>query len=48
MAHDIIAKKWKEHEKCSLAEMELYKMPLLSSYILKKSGYKDIFKQKYE
>lgn len=48
LAYDIIAKTWKEHEKCSLEEIELYKIPLLTIYVVKKSGYRDVFKQKYE
>ncbi|XP_026805102.1 uncharacterized protein LOC113548425 [Rhopalosiphum maidis] len=46
LAYHIIAKTWQEHEKCSLSETELYKIPLLTLYIVKKSGYKDVFKQK--
>lgn len=47
LAYNIIAKTWQEHEKCSLSETELYKIPLLTLYVVKKSGYKDVFKQKY-
>jgi len=47
LAYNIIAKTWQEHEKCSLSETELYKIPLLTIYVVKKSGYKDLFKQKY-
>lgn len=47
LAYHIIAKTWQEHEKCSLSETELYKIPLLTLYVVKKSGYKDLFKQKY-
>ncbi|XP_022170942.1 uncharacterized protein LOC111034171 [Myzus persicae] len=46
LAYHIIAKTWQEHEKCSLSETELYKIPLLTLYVVKKSGYKDLFKQK--
>ncbi|CAH1738065.1 unnamed protein product [Aphis gossypii] len=46
LAYDIIAKTWQEHEKCSLSETEVYKIPLLTLYVVKKSGYKDVFKQK--
>lgn len=47
LAYHIIANKWLDHEKCSLSETEVYKIPLLTIYVTKKSGYKDVFKQKY-
>lgn len=46
-AHHIVAKTWQEHEKCNLIEMEFYKMPTITIYVIKNSGYKDVFKQKY-
>lgn len=46
-AYKIIGKEWKEEEKCGLAEIQLFKIPLLSIALVKKSGHKDIFKQKY-
>ncbi|VVC30077.1 Ionotropic glutamate receptor [Cinara cedri] len=46
LAYNIISKTWQEHEKCSLSEIELFKIPLLTLYVTKKSGYRDVFKQK--
>lgn len=46
-AYKTIGSKWQEEEKCGLAEIELFKIPLLSIALVKKSGHKDIFKQKY-
>lgn len=46
-AYRVIGKEWREEEKCGLSEIELFKMPLLSVALVKKSGHKDIFKQKY-
>lgn len=45
-AYKIINNEWLEEEKCRLAEIELFKMPLLAIALVKKSGHKDIFKQK--
>lgn len=47
LAYHIIGQTWQEYEKCSLSEKELFKIPLLTIYVVKKSGYKDLFKQKY-
>jgi len=46
-AYKIIGKEWREEEKCGLGEIQLFKIPLLSIALVKKSGHKDIFKQKY-
>lgn len=46
-AYKIISKEWKEEEKCGLAEIELFTFPHLSIALVKKSGYRDLFKQKY-
>jgi len=46
-AYKIIGKKWREEEKCGLSEIQLFKIPVLSIALVKKSGHKDIFKQKY-
>ncbi|XP_022171946.1 glutamate receptor ionotropic, kainate 4-like [Myzus persicae] len=45
-AYKIIGKEWREEEKCGLGEIQLFKIPLLSIALVKKSGHKDIFKQK--
>eukprot|EP00102_Acyrthosiphon_pisum_P025866 XP_016663076.1 PREDICTED: glutamate receptor ionotropic, delta-1-like [Acyrthosiphon pisum] len=45
-AYKIISKEWREEEKCGLGEIQLFKIPLLSIALVKKSGHKDIFKQK--
>ncbi|XP_050421371.1 uncharacterized protein LOC126833853 [Adelges cooleyi] len=45
-AYDIVAKTWQEQEKCSLSELELFKLPMLTLFIVKKSGYRDIMKEK--
>lgn len=46
-AYQIINKKWREDEKCGLYEIQLFKLPILTIALVKKSGYKDVFKQKY-
>lgn len=46
-AYKTIGNEWREEEKCGLGEIELFKLPLLSIALVKKSGHKDIFKQKY-
>lgn len=45
-AYKIISRLWKEEEKCGLSEIQLFKLPILSIAVTKKSGYKDILKQK--
>ncbi|XP_050060032.1 glutamate receptor ionotropic, kainate glr-3-like [Aphis gossypii] len=45
-AYQTISKEWREEEKCALGEIQLFKLPLLSIALVKKSGHKDIFKQK--
>lgn len=45
-AYKIISKLWKEEEKCGLSEIQLFKLPILALAVVKKSGYKDIIKQK--
>lgn len=47
-AYKIISKEWQEEEKCSLDEIQLFNIPLLSIAVVKKSGHKDLFKQKYK
>lgn len=46
-AYKIISDEWREEEKCGIAEIQIFKFPDLSMPIIKKSGHKDIFKQKY-
>ncbi|XP_029347065.1 ionotropic receptor 75a-like [Acyrthosiphon pisum] len=46
-AYQIINKKWREEEKCGLYEIQLFKLPVLAIPVVKKSGHKDVFKQKY-
>lgn len=45
-AYKIIGQEWREAEKCGLSEIQLFKIPLLAIAVVKKSGHKDIFKQK--
>ncbi|CAH1738067.1 unnamed protein product [Aphis gossypii] len=45
-AYQIINRKWREEEKCGLYEIQLFKLPVLAIPVVKKSGYKDVFKQK--
>lgn len=47
-AYQIINKKWREEEKCGLYEIQLFKLPVLAIPVVKKSGHKDVFKQKYD
>ncbi|XP_060851638.1 glutamate receptor ionotropic, delta-1-like [Rhopalosiphum padi] len=45
-AYQVINKKWSEEEKCGLYEIQLFKLPVLAIPVVKKSGHKDVFKQK--
>lgn len=45
-AYKLISRLWREEEKCGFSEIPLFKLPILALGVVKKSGYKDIFKQK--
>lgn len=45
-AYKLISRLWREEEKCGFSEIPLFKLPILALPVIKKSGYKDIFKQK--
>ncbi|XP_025422107.1 glutamate receptor 2-like [Sipha flava] len=45
-AYKLISRLWREEEKCGFSEIPLFKLPILALAVVKKSGYKDIFKQK--
>lgn len=45
-AYKLISQLWREEEKCGLSEIQLFKLPILALAVIKKSGYKDILKQK--
>ncbi|VVC30079.1 Ionotropic glutamate receptor [Cinara cedri] len=45
-AYKLISRLWREEEKCGFSEIQLFKLPILALAVIKKSGYKDIFKQK--
>lgn len=46
-AYKIIGNEWREEEKCGLADIQLFRFSTLSIPLVKNSGHKDIFKQKY-
>jgi len=45
-AYRLIGRLWREEEKCGFSEIQLFKLPILALPVVKKSGYKDILKQK--
>lgn len=45
-AYKLISQLWREEEKCGLSEIQLFKLPMLALAVVKRSGYKDILKQK--
>lgn len=45
-AYKLISQLWREEEKCGFSEIQLFKLPILALPVIKKSGYKDILKQK--
>ncbi|XP_029347273.1 glutamate receptor ionotropic, delta-1-like [Acyrthosiphon pisum] len=45
-AYKLISQLWLEEEKCGLSEIQLFKLPMLALAVVKRSGYKDILKQK--
>lgn len=46
-AYKIISNEWREEEKCGLADIQLFRFAPLSIPLVKNSGHKDLFKQKY-
>uniref|UniRef100_A0A2S2NTB4 Glutamate receptor delta-1 subunit n=1 Tax=Schizaphis graminum TaxID=13262 RepID=A0A2S2NTB4_SCHGA len=45
-AYKLISQLWREEEKCGISEIQLFKLPILALAVVKRSGYKDILKQK--
>ncbi|XP_050546126.1 uncharacterized protein LOC126908256 [Daktulosphaira vitifoliae] len=45
-AYKLIGETWHEKEKCGLSSVQFFKIPILALAVIKKSGYKDLFKQK--
>lgn len=45
-AHKLINRLWDEDEKCGLSEIPVFKVPIFALAVVKKSGYRDILKQK--
>ncbi|XP_025421996.1 probable glutamate receptor [Sipha flava] len=46
IAHQLINRKWLEAEKCGLSEIQIFQLPTLAIPVIKKSGHRDVFKQK--